>query len=50
MSEEKVKNVIERSGFDRQERLKSASKYERQKLFSASIEKRQKQLQEIRDR
>jgi len=50
LSEEKVKNVIERSGFDRQERLKSASKYERQKLFSASIEKRQKQLQEIRDR
>merc|ERR1719245_2246149 len=50
LSEEKVKSVLERSGLERQERLKSASQYERQKIFSASVEKRQKQLQDIRDR
>ena len=50
LSEEKVKSVLERTGLQRQERLKSASQYERQKIFSASVEKRQKQLQDIRDR
>ena len=50
LSQEKVKSVLERSGLERQERLKSASQYERQKIYSASVEKRQKQLQEIRDR
>ena len=50
MEEEKLKTVMERSGLERNGRLKSASTYERQKQFSATVAKRQQQLQEIRDR
>ena len=50
VEEEKVKIVLERSGIEKHGRLKSASQYERQKMYSATVEKRQKQLQEIRDR
>ena len=48
--EEKVKTVLERSGFERNGRMKSASAYERQKQYSATVAKRQQQLKEIRDR
>lgn len=48
--EEKLKTVLERSGLERHGRLRSASAYERQKQFSATLAKRQHQLQEIRDR
>ena len=48
--EEKVKTVLERSGLDRHGRMKSASAYERQKQYSATVAKRQQQLKEIRDR
>ena len=48
--EEKVKTVLERSGLERHGRMKSASAYERQKQYSATVAKRQQQLKEIRDR
>ena len=50
LEEEKVKTVLERSGLDRHNRLRSASAYQREKQFSATVAKRQQQLQEIRDR
>ena len=48
--EERVKTVLERSGLERHGRMKSASAYERQKQYSATVAKRQQQLKEIRDR
>ena len=50
MEEEKVKTVLERSGVDRHGRMRSASAYKREQQYSATVAKRQQQLQEMRDR
>ena len=50
LEEEKVKTVMERTGLERHSRLRSASAYKREQLYSATVAKRQQQLQEMRDR
>ena len=49
-AEEKVKQVIERSGIEKHENRRSASAMRRERKFSASMAKRQAQLQEMRDK
>ena len=49
-AEEKVKKVIEHSGIEKHERMRSASAMRRERKFSASMAKRQAQLQEMRDK
>ena len=49
LEEEKVKTVLERSGVDRHGRMRSASAYKREQQYSATVAKRQQQLQEMRD-
>ena len=50
LEEEKVKTVLERSGLERHGRMRSASAYRREQAYSATVAKRQQQLQEMRDR
>ena len=50
LEEEKVKNVLERSGVERHGRMRSASAYKREQQYSATVAKRQQQLQEMRDK
>ena len=50
LEEEKVKTVLERSGLERHGRLRTASAMRREQNFSATVAKRQQQLQEMRDR
>lgn len=50
LEEEKVKMVLERSGLERHGRMRSASGYKREQLYSATVQKRQLKLQEMRDR
>lgn len=50
LEEEKIKTVLEHSGLDRHGRLRSATASAREQLYSATVAKRQQQLQEIRDR
>jgi len=50
LEEEKVNNVMERSGLERHGRMRSASAYKREQQYSATVAKRQQQLQEMRDR
>ena len=48
--EEKVKAVLERSGLERHGRLRSASALRRERKYSATVAKRQQQLQDMRDK
>ena len=48
--EEKVKLVLERSGLERHGRMRSASARRREDKYSATVAKRQAQLQEMRDK
>ena len=50
LEEEKVKHVMERSGLERHGRMRSASAYKREQAYSATVAKRQLQLQEMRDK
>lgn len=50
LEEEKVKTVLERSGLERHGRMRSASAMKREQAYSATVAKRQQQLQEMRDR
>ena len=50
VEEEKVKVVMERSGLERHGRLRSASALRRENKYSATVAKRQLQLQEMRDK
>ena len=50
LEEEKVKQVLERSGVERHGRMRSASAMKREQLYSATVAKRQQQLQEMRDK
>ena len=50
LEEEKVKTVLERSGLERHGRMRSASAMRREQLYSATVAKRQAQLQEMRDK
>ena len=50
LEEEKVKTVLERSGLERHGRMRSASANRREQAYSATVAKRQQQLQEMRDR
>ena len=45
LEEEKVNNVMERSGLERHGRMRSASAYKREQQYSATVAKRQQQLQ-----
>ena len=50
LEDEKVKNVLERSGLERHGRMRSASAMRREQLYSATVAKRQQQLQDMRDK
>ena len=50
LEEEKVKTVLERSGLERHGRMRSASAMRREQQYSATVAKRQAQLQEMRDK
>ncbi len=50
LSEEKMKVVRETTGLERHNRMRSASATRREAHYSATVEKRQRQLQEMRDR
>ena len=50
LEEEKVKTVLERSGLERHGRMRSASAMKREQQYSATVAKRQAQLQEMRDK
>lgn len=50
LEEEKVKSVLERSGLERHGRMRSASAMRREQLYSATVAKRQQQLQDMRDK
>ena len=45
LEEEKVNNVMERSGLERHGKMRSASAYKREQQYSATVAKRQQQLQ-----
>lgn len=48
--EEKVKSVLERSGLERHGRMRTASARRRENKYTATVAKRQAQLQEMRDK
>merc|ERR1712141_64058 len=50
LQEEKVKQVMDHTGLERHGRMRSASAYRREQLYSATVAKRQIQLQEMRDK
>lgn len=50
VEEEKVNKVVERSGIERHGRLRSASAMRREQKYSATVAKRQTQLQDMRDK
>ena len=47
---QRIQHVIEHTGLDRHSRQKSASSVKRQERYSATLVKRQEQLQQIRDK
>ena len=49
-TEEKMKQVLERSGVERHGRMRSASALRRENRYSEAVNKRQSQLQEMRDK
>lgn len=50
VEEERVKNVLERSGLERHGRMRSASALRRDNKYSATVANRQQQLQQMRDK